>query len=142
MAEAMILDTEAAVIANFEFLGHTDMDMEEEEGDVEDEIYDANTDTKPNKVIDYYYLYTFIIFHFMIYLLSVIMCYIYYVLCVILFHMTFVFFLQTSMPLLGEDVDTDAEAEEVLNELNLLTEIEESPPGSIHLEMNSSEWSK
>ncbi|XP_050445186.1 striatin-3 isoform X1 [Cataglyphis hispanica] len=95
MAEAMILDTEAAVIANFEFLGHTDMDMEEEEGDVEDEIYDANTDTKPNK---------------------------------------------TSMPLLGEDVDTDAEAEEVLNELNLLTEIEESPPGSIHLEMNSSEW--
>lgn len=47
----MILDTEAAVIANFEFLGHTDMDMEEEEGDVEDEIYDANTDTKPNKVI-------------------------------------------------------------------------------------------
>lgn len=51
IAEAMILDTEAAVIANFEFLGHTDMDMEEEEGDGEDEIYDANTDTKPNKVI-------------------------------------------------------------------------------------------
>lgn len=47
----MILDTEAAVIANFEFLGHTDMDMEEEEGDGEDEIYDANTDTKPNKVM-------------------------------------------------------------------------------------------
>lgn len=96
IAEAMILDTEAAVIANFEFLGHTDMDMEEEEGDVEDEIYDSNTDTKPNK---------------------------------------------TSMPLLGEDVDTDAEAEEVLNELNLLTEIEESPPGSIYLEKNShSKW--
>lgn len=95
IAEAMILDTEAAVIANFEFLRHTDMDMEEEEGDVEDEIYDANTDTKPNKA---------------------------------------------SIPLLAEDVDTDAEAEEVLNELNLLTEIEESPPGSIHLEMNSSEW--
>lgn len=51
-------------------------------------------------------------------------------------------FLQASIPLLAEDVDTDAEAEEVLNELNLLTEIEESPPGSIHLEMNSSEWSK
>lgn len=47
----MILDTEAAVIANFEFLGHTDMDMEEEEGDVEDEIYDTSADTKPNKVI-------------------------------------------------------------------------------------------
>lgn len=46
----MILDTEAAVIANFEFLGHTDMDMEEEEGDGEDEIYHSNTDTKPNKV--------------------------------------------------------------------------------------------
>ncbi|XP_025152435.1 uncharacterized protein LOC112588102 isoform X1 [Harpegnathos saltator] len=92
IAEAMILDTEAAVIANFEFLGHTDMDMEEEEGDGDDEIYDANTDTKPNKA---------------------------------------------SIPLLAEDVDTDAEAE-VLNELNLLTEIEESPPGSIHLEMNSS----
>ncbi|XP_025157227.1 striatin-3-like [Harpegnathos saltator] len=89
----MILDTEAAVIVNFEFLGHTDMDMEEEEGDGEDEIYDANTDTKPNKA---------------------------------------------SIPLLAEDVDTDAKAEEVLNELNLLTEIEESPPVSIHLEMNSS----
>ncbi|XP_025153764.1 uncharacterized protein LOC112588360 isoform X2 [Harpegnathos saltator] len=87
----MILDTEAAVIANFEFLRHTDMDMEEEEGDGDDEIYNANTDTKPNKA---------------------------------------------SIPLLAEDVDTDAEAE-VLNELNLLTEIEESPPGSIHLEMNS-----
>lgn len=37
--------------------------------------------------------------------------------------------------LLTEDVD--AEAEEVLNELNLLTEIEESPPGSIRY---LSEW--
>ncbi|EFN83985.1 hypothetical protein EAI_03367 [Harpegnathos saltator] len=92
IAEAMILDTEAAVIANFEFLGHTDMDMEEEEGDGDDEIYDTNTDTKPNKA---------------------------------------------SISLLAEDVDTDAEAE-VLNELNLLIEIEESPPDSIHLEMNSS----
>ncbi|XP_025161650.1 uncharacterized protein LOC112590129 isoform X3 [Harpegnathos saltator] len=91
IAEAMVLDTEAAVIANFEFLGHTDVDMEEER-DGDDEIYDANTDTKPNKA---------------------------------------------SISLLAEDVDTDAEAE-VLNELNL-TEIEESPPGSIHLEMNSSE---
>lgn len=80
----MILDTEAAVIANFEFLGHTDMDMEEEEGDVEDEIYDANTDTKPNKVTDYYYLYTFIIFHFMIYL-SVIMYYVFIIYCVLLY---------------------------------------------------------
>lgn len=57
----MILDTEAAVIANFEFLGHTDMDMEEEEGDVEDEIYDANTETKPNKVI-FIILYSNVLF--------------------------------------------------------------------------------
>ena len=49
--------------------------------------------------------------------------------------------LQASIPILTEDVDTDAEAEEVLNELNLLTEIEESPPGSIHLEINS-DWRK
>lgn len=63
----MILDTEAAVIANFEFLGHTDMDMEEEEGDGEDEIYDANMDTKPNKV-------TFIILRFNLILLSVTLC--------------------------------------------------------------------
>ncbi|KAK2587425.1 hypothetical protein KPH14_003138 [Odynerus spinipes] len=80
IAEAMILDTEAAVMANFEFLAHTDMDMEEEEGDVEDEMYDTNMEPKSNK---------------------------------------------TSI-LMAEDVD--AEAEEVLNQLNLLTEIEESPP--------------
>ncbi|XP_012266954.1 striatin-4 [Athalia rosae] len=78
LAEAMILETEAAVMANFEFLAHTDIDMEEEEGDGEEEIYEANSDTKPNK---------------------------------------------TSM-MIGEDVD--AEAEEVLNELNQLTESEES----------------
>ncbi|XP_029040474.1 connector of kinase to AP-1 isoform X1 [Osmia lignaria lignaria] len=92
IAEAIILDTEAAVMANFEFLAHTDMDMEEEEEDVEDDTYDTNMDPKPNK----------------------------------------------PSILLTEDVD--AEAEEVLNELNLLTEIEESPPGSIHLEIDSSEW--
>ena len=39
--------------------------------------------------------------------------------------------------LLGEDVD--AEAEEVLNELNLLTEHEES---IIHVDIDPSEWSK
>lgn len=50
IAEAIILDTEAAVMANFEFLAHTDMDMEEEEGDVEDDAYDTNMDSKPNKV--------------------------------------------------------------------------------------------
>ncbi|KAG7199672.1 hypothetical protein KM043_014262 [Ampulex compressa] len=92
IAEAMILDTEAAVMANFEFLAHTDIDMADEEGDVEEETYDTNADPKPNK----------------------------------------------PSILLTEDVD--AEAEEVLNELNLLTETEESPPGSIHLEMDSTEW--
>lgn len=54
-------------------------------------------------------------------------------------------FLQASI-VLHEDVIgcTDAEAEEVLNELNLLTEIEESSPGPIHLEMNlnTSKWGK
>lgn len=62
----MILDTEAAVIANFEFLGHTDMDMEEEEGDVEDEIYNTNADTKPNKVM-FTIIICFITHHFAVY---------------------------------------------------------------------------
>ncbi|XP_043489140.1 striatin-4 isoform X1 [Polistes fuscatus] len=80
IAEAMILDTEAAVMASFEFLPQTDMDMEEGEGDVEDEMYDTNIESKSNKA-------SFVI---------------------------------------TEDVD--AEAEEVLNQLNLLTQTEESPP--------------
>lgn len=92
IAETMVLDTEAAVMANFEFLAHTDIDMEEEEGDVEEGICVTNTDLKPNKA---------------------------------------------SM-LLSEDVD--AEAEEVLHELNLLTEIAETPPGSAQLEADLSEW--
>ncbi|XP_015188139.1 PREDICTED: striatin-3 isoform X2 [Polistes dominula] len=81
IAEAMILDTEAAVMASFEFLPQTDMDMEEGEGDVEDEMYDTNIESKSNKA-------SFVI---------------------------------------TEDVD--AEAEEVLNQLNLLsTQTEETPP--------------
>ncbi|XP_058796884.1 striatin isoform X2 [Phymastichus coffea] len=90
IAEAMILDTEAAVMANFEFLAHTDIDMEEDENDGEEEIYDSNTDAKQNK---------------------------------------------TSI-LLGEDVDAEAEA--VLNELNLISEHEES---IIHVDMDADEWS-
>ncbi|XP_063986956.1 striatin isoform X2 [Diachasmimorpha longicaudata] len=78
LTDAMILDTEASVMANFEFLAHTDIDMEEEEGEVEDELYDADAEPKQNK----------------------------------------------ASIMLGEDVD--AEAEEVLNELNLLTETEDS----------------
>ncbi|XP_011314225.1 striatin-3 [Fopius arisanus] len=78
LTEAMILDTEASVMANFEFLAHTDIDMEEEEGEVEDESYDTDAEPKQNK----------------------------------------------ASIMLGEDVD--AEAEEVLNELNLITETEDS----------------
>lgn len=60
----MILDTEAAVMANFEFLAHTDMDMEEEEGDVEDDTFDANMGPKPNKVmnISLFYFYCIILY--------------------------------------------------------------------------------
>lgn len=46
-------------MANFEFLANTDMDMEEEEGDVEDDTYDTNMDPKPNKVSNIF-IYFFI----------------------------------------------------------------------------------
>lgn len=49
MTEAIIYDTEASVMANFEFLAHTDIDMEEEEGEVEDENYEADAEPKQNK---------------------------------------------------------------------------------------------
>lgn len=70
----MILDTEAAVIANFEFLGHTDMDMEEEEGDVEDEIYNTNADTKPNKV-NCLLLQLVLSYHFTLFCIETNQCY-------------------------------------------------------------------
>lgn len=47
------------------------------------------------------------------------------------------YFVSQSSMLLSEDVD--AEAEEVLNELNLLTESEES---IIHVDMDTNDWSK
>lgn len=50
IAEAMILDTEASVMANFEFLAHTDIDMEEEEVEVEEALYETDGDIKPSKV--------------------------------------------------------------------------------------------
>lgn len=56
IAEAMILDTEASVMANFEFLAHTDIDMEEEEGEMEDELYETDGETKPNKVFPIFYI--------------------------------------------------------------------------------------
>ncbi|KAK0088936.1 hypothetical protein PV325_010124 [Microctonus aethiopoides] len=49
VTEAIIYDTEASVMANFEFLAHTDIDMEEEEGEVEDENYEADAEPKQNK---------------------------------------------------------------------------------------------
>lgn len=60
----MIFDTEAAVMANFEFLAQTGMDMEEEEGDVEDDTYDTNMDPKPNKVIHIYGPIIYIVIEF------------------------------------------------------------------------------
>ncbi|OAD61332.1 Striatin-3 [Eufriesea mexicana] len=50
IAETIMLDTEAAVAASFEFLAHTDMDIEGAERDVEDDTYDTNMDPKSNKV--------------------------------------------------------------------------------------------
>lgn len=44
-----MLDTEASVMANFEFLAHTDIDMEEEEQEI-DELYDTNAEQEQNKV--------------------------------------------------------------------------------------------
>ncbi|XP_012270878.1 striatin isoform X2 [Orussus abietinus] len=83
IAEAMILDTEAAVMANFEFLAQTDIDMEEEEGDVEELLFNPSIETKQNK----------------------------------------------AALLIPEDLD--AEAEEVLNELNLLTESSSGLPSTM-----------
>lgn len=48
MAEAMILDTEAAVMANFEFLGPTDVDMEDDD-DMSDEL-DEGADDEHDEV--------------------------------------------------------------------------------------------
>lgn len=52
MAETMILDSEAAVMANFEFLGQTDVEMSDDD-DVSDDLDLVNegeeTDTKTSK---------------------------------------------------------------------------------------------
>lgn len=52
MTEAMILDSEAAVIANFEFLAQADSEMSEDDmDDMSDEIGDSDdtTDMKTTK---------------------------------------------------------------------------------------------
>ena len=54
----MILDTEAAILANFNYLvnQHDDrQDMEEDEDDVEEELYETNPESKENKVIVHLY---------------------------------------------------------------------------------------
>ncbi|KAF4518834.1 hypothetical protein B566_EDAN008163 [Ephemera danica] len=87
LTEAMILDTEAAVMANFEFLSpDVDMDDEDDMSDdlddgQDDETDDVKTAKRKNK---------------------------------------------TMLPHEGLADDVDAEAEEVLNELNLLTESEDA----------------
>jgi hypothetical protein len=43
LAEAMILDTEAAVIANFEFLSQTDVDMDDDD-DMSDDLEPPDDD--------------------------------------------------------------------------------------------------
>lgn len=90
MAEAMMLDTEAAVMANFEFLQQQDVDMEDDDDmsddldlDTTEEVDDDDVRSVKRKG-------------------------------------------KTSI-ILNEALadDVDAEAEEVLNELNLLTEVSE-----------------
>ena len=49
MTEAMILDSEAAVIANFEFLAQADSEMSEDDDDMSDEIGDSSDDTTDMK---------------------------------------------------------------------------------------------
>lgn len=113
----MILDTQAAVMANFEFLAQTGIDMEEEENDGEEEIYDSNTDTKQKVNND------------------ILMNFCKFIILLTLRKLNLLFSFFQSSILLSEDVD--AEAEEVLNQLNLLSEHEES---IIHVDMDTNDW--
>ncbi|XP_075225036.1 connector of kinase to AP-1 [Lycorma delicatula] len=99
LTEAMILDTEAAVMANFEFLGQTDVDLDDddelnddmdESGDLDDQEEVRNAKRKTKNL------------------------------------------------LLNETDDVDAEAEEVLNELNLLTESEDA--NEIRNQVDPADW--
>ncbi|PNF17621.1 Striatin-4 [Cryptotermes secundus] len=101
LAEAMILDTEAAVIANFEFLSQTDVDMDDDDDmsdDLEPPDDDDQDDVKTTKR-------------------------------------------KGKSLMLNEGLadDVDAEAEEVLNELNLLTETEDSG-SDIHTQGDPTDW--
>ncbi|CAG2055203.1 unnamed protein product [Timema podura] len=101
LAEAMILETEAAVMANFEFLAQADVDMDEDDDmsdDLDDQQDDDPDDIKTAKR-------------------------------------------KGKGLLLNEGLadDVDAEAEEVLNELNLLTETEDSG-ADIHTQGDPTDW--
>lgn len=105
VAEAMLLDTEAAVMANFEFLSNVaDVDMDDDDDmsddadiDATDDIEDVKTAKRKGKSI-----------------------------------------------ILNENIadDVDAEAEEVLNELNLLTESEDSNIADIRQPDSAAEWTQ
>nr|CAD7392470.1 unnamed protein product [Timema cristinae] len=101
LAEAMILETEAAVMANFEFLAQADVDMDEDDDisdDLDDQQDDDPDDIKTAKR-------------------------------------------KSKGLLLNEGLadDVDAEAEEVINELNLLTEAEDSG-ADIHTQGDPTDW--
>nr|CAD7259828.1 unnamed protein product [Timema shepardi] len=101
LAEAMILETEAAVMANFEFLAQADVDMDEDDDisdDLDDQQDDDPDDIKTTKR-------------------------------------------KSKGLLLNEGLadDVDAEAEEVINELNLLTEAEDSG-ADIHTQGDPTDW--
>lgn len=101
MAEAMILDTEAAVMANFEFLQHTDGEMSDDDdmSDDLDMVGDGDdSDVKTAK--------------------------------------------RKPKGLTLNDDDVEAEAEEVLNELNLLTEGEDSNITENRNQNEVKEWSQ
>lgn len=101
LVEAMMLDTEAAVMANFEFLSGADVDMEDEDGleDDIDESGDVGDETiRPSSAAKR----------------------------------------KPKGLMLHEADDVDAEAEEVLNELNLLTQAE--VPGGPMTQGDPQDW--
>lgn len=116
MAEAMILDSEAAVMANFEFLGPSDVEMSDDDGiaDDLDMVVSDENDMKTTKrktakgiILNDGKFHSFIsVVHALPMFRET-----NYIICNFLVHIF--------------AVDVDAEAEEVLNELNSLTEGED-----------------
>lgn len=102
MAEAMILDSEAAVMANFEFLGPADVEISDEDGISDDlDLIGSEDNMKTAKrkgKIDIFFCCNNEKLELIVY-----------------------YFLFSNY-----DKDIDAEAEEVLNELNSLTAVEDA----------------